>query len=296
MKLDLHYLKIFYQLCLYKNYTKAAQKLNITQSAVSHSIRKLEGVLDTSLIDRSARVFCLTKSGQLLLNTCEKTFPLFEEAEEKLLNGEIETRYDVVIGATVEFGNTVLIEKIAEIRRRLTNFNFELNLHHKLFERLQQNEMDLIIDCKNHLEENIESIYLCDEPYSIIATPEYASKHNLYDLKNFRKALLLSCDKNLDWWERFFSAAPADIITKPERIFTINHIRGLINAALQGVGITIVPRYTVLKELENNILVELFTEVKLRKDKFRIYIKTEKHKLLKNKEIIHELINSFKEF
>ena len=48
--MDIHHLKIFFEACREKSFTKAAKKLYISQSAVSIQIKKLETKLDIQLI------------------------------------------------------------------------------------------------------------------------------------------------------------------------------------------------------------------------------------------------------
>lgn len=53
--LDLHYLKIFYEVAKEKSFTKAASKLYINQSAVSIQVKKFEEILNAKLFDRSSK-------------------------------------------------------------------------------------------------------------------------------------------------------------------------------------------------------------------------------------------------
>ena len=50
--MEIHHLKIFYETCNEKSFTKAARKLFISQSAVSIQIKKLETTLGVTLIER----------------------------------------------------------------------------------------------------------------------------------------------------------------------------------------------------------------------------------------------------
>ena len=79
--MTLRHLYIFKTVCETKNFTKAAQKLYITQSAVSHAIRELEEYAQTALFDRLSKRVQLTRSGELLLEeiltvlaACESLF------------------------------------------------------------------------------------------------------------------------------------------------------------------------------------------------------------------------------
>ena len=60
MQVDLNKLRTFYILAGTRNYTACAEKLYLTQSAVSHAIKELEAELGFDLVDRQNRQFRLT--------------------------------------------------------------------------------------------------------------------------------------------------------------------------------------------------------------------------------------------
>ena len=65
--------------------TAAAKQLHVTQSALSHTMRKLEDQLATKVWLREGRQLRLTEAGQYLLDTANRLLPQFSDAEEKLL-------------------------------------------------------------------------------------------------------------------------------------------------------------------------------------------------------------------
>lgn len=64
--------------------TAAAKKLCVTQSALSHTMRKLEDNLGTEVWLREGRTLRLTQAGRYLLNIANRVLPLLEHAEDKL--------------------------------------------------------------------------------------------------------------------------------------------------------------------------------------------------------------------
>lgn len=68
----------------YGSLTAAAQKMCLTQSALSHSIKKLEDQLGTPLWQKEGRGLRLTRSGQYLLSVAERLLPQFEHAEQRV--------------------------------------------------------------------------------------------------------------------------------------------------------------------------------------------------------------------
>ena len=65
--------------------TAAAGVLHVTQSALSHSMRKLEQQLGTDIWSREGRSLRLTQAGQYLLAVANRVIPQLELAQERLL-------------------------------------------------------------------------------------------------------------------------------------------------------------------------------------------------------------------
>jgi LysR family transcriptional regulator for metE and metH len=66
------------------SFTAAADKLNLTQSALSHGVKKLEQQLGTPVWTREGRSMRLTQAGQYLLSLANRLLPQFELAEERM--------------------------------------------------------------------------------------------------------------------------------------------------------------------------------------------------------------------
>ena len=79
--MDLNSLKVFYEACLAKSFTKASQKLYISQSAVSIQIKKLEQSMDVQLIERNSKSFKLTIEGQNLFKMAQDIFERVDRME-----------------------------------------------------------------------------------------------------------------------------------------------------------------------------------------------------------------------
>jgi len=78
------HLKIVHAVERHGSLTAAAKALFVTQSALSHTIRKLEDNLGTAVWVREGRSLRLTPSGQYLLNIANRVLPLLEHCENKL--------------------------------------------------------------------------------------------------------------------------------------------------------------------------------------------------------------------
>ena len=84
MKTKLDYYKIFYETARHASFSKAAQYLYISQSAISQCIHQLEKDLNTQLFVRSRRGVTLTKEGNLLFQKVENAIQSIEQGETLL--------------------------------------------------------------------------------------------------------------------------------------------------------------------------------------------------------------------
>ncbi|MDA0408853.1 LysR family transcriptional regulator [Vibrio alginolyticus] len=66
------------------NFTKAAEKLNIQQSAVSHRVRSLEKALEITLFERTTRKLALTQAGTILCQAASESESIWPKALDKL--------------------------------------------------------------------------------------------------------------------------------------------------------------------------------------------------------------------
>ncbi len=284
--MDLYHLKTFFTLGKIRNFTRTADHLNITQSAVSHAIKKLETSIDTTLIDRKSRDLVLTDAGKILYRSCEKIFYELEKTDQDLAGLKKQTPLTIRVGATVEFGTTILINHIPAFLEQFPNFHIDFLFSHHLLEPLLQDAVDLIIDCKPHMSENLEKIHLFQEQYVTIAAPKFLQKNRITCLDDLARVRILSMDKDLEWWRNFIRAIPSEKRDCLKQVMQINHIRGIINGAISGLGIGFVPKYTVMEELHRNILMDPFPDITPAADDFHIFIKKERMEFEKNKRLI----------
>jgi LysR family transcriptional regulator for metE and metH len=82
MMIDRHHLDLIRAVEQQGSLTAAAEKLCLTQSALSHSVRKLEQQMGTAVWIREGRKLRLTQAGQVLLSLANRLLPQFEHAED----------------------------------------------------------------------------------------------------------------------------------------------------------------------------------------------------------------------
>ncbi len=296
MALDLYQLKTFWTFAKIRSFTKTAERLFVTQSAVSHALKKLEGSVNSRLYIRRGGLYELTEAGEELFRTCDRVFAEIDRCEG-ILYGEGEIlRQKLMLGAPVEFGTTVLLQELAKFIPQQPNIHMHCTFSHHLHLRLLRDELDLIVDCKPCHYREIDRIFLFRERYVVIASPRFAKKQQLRRPEDLGRVTVLSLDAQGEWWNNFLLALPEGHVPMLTQIMQINHVRGLINGALAGIGVAFVPRYTVKGELHAGSLVDLFPGRGWMDDQFCIYVKHNRRHLPHNQALIKFLLKSFANF
>src|SRR2546425_9344387 len=114
--MDLAQLEVFLMVAREGRFSRAAEKLYRTQSAVSQSIRKLEEEVGEALFDRSSRDGLLTDAGHVLQEYAERLLNLRNNAREALVELRELQKGKLAIAAN-EFTALYLLPVLAEFRR-----------------------------------------------------------------------------------------------------------------------------------------------------------------------------------
>jgi len=125
--MDKRQLQVFHSVVKEGSFTKAANALNIAQSAVSVAIRKLEQELGSILLNRSDRKVTLTAEGARLFVHAEKIIRQFQQAVQEITELSNLQGGQVRLGTPAMLGSYYLPEKIAAFRKLHPNINVQIS-------------------------------------------------------------------------------------------------------------------------------------------------------------------------
>jgi DNA-binding transcriptional LysR family regulator len=289
-RLDIGRLEVFLAAARAGGYTAAARTLHVTQSAVSHAIRKLEDSLGRRLVEWKGRRLALTGEGEYLLEVCQRVFHDLGEAERLLLLRAPGLTQTITIGATMEFGPKVLVQKLRPLLDASPWLHVDFRFLPELKQPLLRDEIDLAVDCEPHPHPSVQATGLFREKYVVVASPQFLARRGVRSPLDLGRVPLLSLDKEGIWWDHLLRALPAQRRPAPTRVVEVNQIRGMVHAAIEGYGVALVPKYTVLGELESGALALLFPRLRLREDWFSIYQKRSKAGREQNRAVTEFLV------
>lgn len=290
MPCDLNQLKAFFVLAKTLSYTKAARELFVTQPAVSQAVKKLEDGLGCELLVKRGNRQALTDNGRLLYQTCEDIFYRLDKAEEAIRRRAEDFLGTIRLGATVEFGNHVLVKNMKRFLDEHPNILVDFQFRHELLPALLSDELDIVVDCRDISDPRLEKRPLFREKYVVVGAPRYLGKHRIRTAKDLEACRIISLDREGAWWDRFLLALPEDERPDLAGCMEINHLRGIIVAAREGMGIALVPEYCVARELERRRLKNIFPALALLEDRFFVYQKKKRAALEKHRVLVDYLM------
>ena len=191
--LDLELIRVFCTIHETKLLNTAAERLGVSPSAVSQSLRKLEQTLNTELFMRDCRPMQLTAAGRKLLREGR---PLLEAADAlrddfRSMNlSEVSLRLGLgeVVTATVSPWLVAAIEpKVAELSIRTS-------LNKPLVKLLREDELDVCIYSEGLLDEaGWRRVPVYDEDFLVVTSTQTGPVHSLQSLRELAAARPFIC-------------------------------------------------------------------------------------------------------
>lgn len=224
------------------SFTRAADKVTRTQSAVSQQIAKLENQIGKSLFIRGKNL-TLTSDGEILLTYARKIVQLNRDAMDRFKQPELQG--EVRFGLPEDFASVFLSEVLTEYAalhpRILLNIECDLTLN--LFERFKKKEFDLVLIKMNRPEDFPSGIDVWSE------TLEWVGNQELFEPDNDQPVPLVLSPQPC-----VYRARAINSLEKKNRkwriVFSSHSYAGTIAAVRAGMGLTVLPRNMIPPYLE----------------------------------------------
>ncbi len=244
MTLSQDQLKAFYEVSRLQSFTKAAFDLGLTQSALSHRIRKLEEQLETTLFVRDPAGIRLTEAGVKLLEFCRMQSQMETELLAEIINSSNkEMKGHLRIGGASTLLWSTVVPALSDFLNKHSSIQFEFIEREirELPDLLQNGSVDFIITCGKLDRVNFEGYYLGDEINVLVESKKSSSSRSEYYLDH---------DSN-DQVTLNFLKIQGSKKTKISRCF-MDNIAGIIAGVEAGLGKAVIPLHLIngLKNLK----------------------------------------------
>ncbi|MEG0482565.1 MAG: LysR family transcriptional regulator [Acinetobacter sp.] len=248
-RLSLNSLKFFYYVARYGSVTIAAEKLFVTQGAVSKQLKSLEEMLGFTLFTREGKKLQLTGDGEVLFDCCQQIFPQIDQCLVQL-KAQTQMRKTLILSCEPTIAMKWLIPRLVQFKQRHPQIEISLLTDGGDVD-FETQSIDLALR-RNDFDwgKAVYSEKIADEYMLCIAR-----KNNSYSTQQ----LFVSSSRPKLWTQlndRYKG------VFKDFQKLSLEHFYLCIEACLAGLGATIVSGYMIEKELDYQVF-EMLTPIDL---------------------------------
>jgi LysR family transcriptional regulator, transcriptional activator of the cysJI operon len=257
MDISTDFLRTFLAVCECKSFTRATARVHKSQAAISTQIAKLEEQAGSKFIDRSQRQFRLTQEGELFLNFAREIVAKTNTAQQSiqaLHNGLTE---EVRIGTTRSVGIYLLPDAISSIAKNFRELKISVLTQGRTltYERLQQGSVDLAVVLADVVPRGFFAKPLRSEPLCYVISPKHPlARKKTISQEELKTVPFISGIKGNDFSDMIDEAFEKEGIPRPTGGIIINNLRVRKEAVRAGVGVTVLPSFTVRDEVQSKTL------------------------------------------
>ncbi|MES3020429.1 MAG: LysR family transcriptional regulator [Pseudomonadota bacterium] len=253
---------VFIAVARERSFTKAAAKLGMTQSALSHIIRALETRMGVRLLTRTTRSVAPTEAGERLL---QNVAPRIDEIEAEI--AAVSDMGDspagtVRITAIDSVIDKVLWPRLAPILPKYPDLRVEFNSDYRMVD-IAADRFDIGVRYGDQLEKDMIAVRLTpDVRTMIVGAPSYFAWHTkpttLQELMKHNCITLRSSNGGIYAWELANEGKPIEVKVRGQAVFSTGY--HMANAAVSGCGLAFLTEDLAAPYLADGRLVSVMDD------------------------------------
>lgn len=273
--LDLNQLRVFLTAAETLNFSRAAEKLNLTQPSVTQNIQLLEANVGTPLFHRVGRRLELTETGQSLLPLARQLLSVSQHTEQVVKSLNQEVHGHLRIGCSTTPGKYLLPVLLAEFMRKypLVQASCQVTSRQTALEMLEQGVVDIALSSSSEeLDQNIEFRLFYHDPVVLIVPPGHAwAEREKIEPTELRQAHFIMRESNAGTCRvaRAGLAACGIHINELDIILTLGNSEAIAIAVQQGIGVGFISQSVLDQGIASGVVrvpiagMELFQDIYL---------------------------------
>lgn len=276
--MDFIYIRSFLEVARCQSFTKAAENLGYVQSSVTTHIQKLEQEYGVILFERFGRSMRLTSAGEQLRDTFEQILALYESSKH-MISRPAKGHLD--IGTIESLFSFFLPPVFHRFRHSYPEINLQVHpiTETQILQLVKTGEIDMGVVLDQPIqEEDIESIKLREEELVLVASPGHRLQHAVQlDASDLNGQSYIATEHTCTYRHAF-----ERLLGRHGVAYDVHHEFGSLEAIKQcvayGLGIGLLPRISVLRELAEGRLIRLpfahpditfYTQIVIHRKKWR---------------------------
>jgi DNA-binding transcriptional LysR family regulator len=235
--------------------TQAARRLGLAKSVISERLVELERALGARLVQRTTRKLSLTEEGAAFLDRGQRMLHDATEAVAEIAQRRGELVGALRISAPVSFGSLHLGPALYPFLKAHPRIELTLDLDDRFVDPASGG-YDAVVRHGPLLDSRLIAHRLAGSRRTLVAAPAYLAAHGaprtLAELET--RPAVLYANRDTDWR---FQGPEGSVVVRPVCVLRVNNGLVMRDAALAGLGITLLPLFLVHAELASGTLQAL---------------------------------------
>lgn len=250
---------LFLEVVKHRSFAAAGRSLGMTGPALSKQVQSLEDQLGVRLLHRTTRQVTLTEEGALYSERARKALEDLAEAEHQIQERKTNPTGLLKINAPMAFGRQYLTQPIAAFARQYPDLQMEVDFDDRIVDVIGEG-YDVVVRIGALADSTLIARKLADCPLILCASASYIEEHGRpkhpKDLPNFPAIIYTRHGYENRWGYQSNGGETGTVALKQS--FAANNAEMMLEACLQGIGLTILPIFAAATHLQSGQLVEVF--------------------------------------
>lgn len=258
--MDLYYLKVFNLLAQELSFSRTADKLYISQPAVSIQIKKLEQSLGVKLFEKLGKNLYLTENGQVLFGYTTRIFSLVEEAENCLAGMTNSVRGSIQVGASNTPGTYILPRVLGEFKELFPDVttNLHITSTYEVEKLILENKIDFAVNGGNiPYTDRISVEKLAEDEVVLVTSPNgILAEYEEIDGRQLENVRCVTHERNSMLY-KVLEGIFHEIGLQADIVMTLGNIDAVKQAVSANLGISAIPKSAIRTELKHGLLLPI---------------------------------------
>ena len=254
-------IEIFLEVAKHQSFAKAAKALGITGPAASKQVMALEDSLGVKLLHRTTRLVTLTDDGAIYYDRARLALDELREAAAEVQDRKSAPKGTLRINVPLSFGQQHLLPVISSFAKKYPDLAVEASLDDRMVDVVADG-YDIVIRIGVQIDSTLVTRQLAMCPLMLVASPAYLREHGTpatpAEMKAHRTIAYTNLGGTSEW--KYKDKQGKTGIFRSEGIFRSNNAEMMLQAALDGVGMVVLPYFCVVNHVKAGTLVHVLPE------------------------------------
>lgn len=278
------------------NFSKAANDLSVTQSAISQSIKSLESKVGAKLFRRQGRKAKLTQEGEKIYELANEFLDKIADTLQEIQEDRGEMKGRIRVGTLVGLGKSLVAPKLIDFAVKFPRVNFDLQMSYasQIMRDFEQGNLDCLVVPEGDLPASGERTLIGLESIQLVFPKSdqfpLTSQITLQEIEKYPLVMFEdTAPLFFSWCRSRFGRVPSKI----KKRFVVNSHGNIMYAVSKGLGIAVLPTHVLERSHLKERVKTLGTQALVSNGSLYFVYQPEHQETMRIQSLIDEFLRDF---